>query len=59
MNNQCHMLTCRYNVNAKCISNPEYKICTDTVKKVLGEDKYDSFLKWEKEQIEKGRSCQK
>ena len=29
MNNQCHMLTCRYNHKAECIRDPEYKICRE------------------------------
>ena len=53
MNNQCHMLTCRYNVFAKCTSEKDYQICTDVVKKVLGEDRYNSFLEWEKSEIKR------
>jgi hypothetical protein len=56
MNKQCHMLTCRYNYKAECIDGREYKICTDVVKQVLGEDRYNSFLEWEKLEIKrKGR----
>lgn len=57
MNSQCHMLTCRYNYKAECTNECEYKICIDVVKQVLGEDRYNSFLKWEKSEIKK-RSCQ-
>ena len=53
MNNQCHMLTCRYNHKAECIDGREYKICTDAVKSVLGEDRYNSFLEWEKSEIKR------
>ena len=53
MNNQCHMLTCRYNHKAECIDGREYKICTDVVKQVLGEDRYNSFLEWEKLEIKR------
>ena len=53
MNNQCHMLTCRYNHKAECIDGREYKICTDVVKQVLGEDRYNSFLEWEKSEIKR------
>ena len=35
MNKQCHMLTCRYNINSKCISEKDYQKCTDVVKRVL------------------------
>mgnify|MGYP000910539123 CR=1 FL=1 len=54
MNSQCHMLTCRYNHKAECINECEYKICIDAAKQVLGEDRYNSFLKWEKSEIKKG-----
>ena len=53
MNKQCHMSTCRYNHKAECTSDPEYKICTDAVIGVLGEDRYNSFLEWEKSEIER------
>ena len=47
------MLTCRYNHKAECIDGREYKICTDVVKQVLGEDRYNSFLEWEKSEIKR------
>jgi hypothetical protein len=47
------MLTCRYNHKAECIDEREYKICIDVVKQVLGEDRYNSFLEWEKLEIER------
>ena len=53
MNNQCHMLTCRYNHKAECISDTEYKICTDAVKSALGENGYNLFLEWEKSEIKR------
>ena len=53
MSNQCHMLTCRYNHKAECMDGREYKICTDVVKQVLGEDRYNSFLEWEKSEIKR------
>jgi hypothetical protein len=53
MNKQCHMLTCRYNHKAECIDGREYKICIDVVKQVLGEDRYNSFLEWEKSEIKR------
>ena len=53
MNNQCHMLTCRYNINANCTSEKDYQACTDAVIGVLGKDRYDSFLEWEKSEIER------
>lgn len=53
MNKPCHMLTCRYNHKAECIDGREYKICTDVVKQVLGEDRYNSFLEWEKSEIKR------
>ena len=53
MNNQCHMSTCRYNINAKCTSIKDYKACTDAVIGVLGKDRYNSFIKWEKSEIER------
>lgn len=53
MNNQCHMLTCRYNHKDECINECEYKICIDVVRQVLGEDRYNSFLKWEKSEIKR------
>ena len=53
MNKQCHMLTCRYNHKAECIDGLEYKICIDVVKQVLGEDRYNSFIEWEKSEIKR------
>ena len=53
MNKQCHMLTCRYNHKAECIDGLEYKICIDVVKQVLGEDRYNSLLEWEKSEIKR------
>lgn len=47
--NQCHKTDCRYNIQGQCTDKPNYKECTRVVKQVLGEDRYDSFLKWEKE----------
>ena len=56
MSNQCHMLTCRYNINAKCTSEKDYKVCTDAVIGVLGKEKYESFLEWEKSEITKKKA---
>lgn len=53
MNKQCHMLTCRYNINAKCTSEKAYQTCTEAVKRVLGEERYNSFLEFEKTEIER------
>lgn len=55
-NHQCHMLNCRYNSGAKCTSERNYEICTSAIIGVLGEDRYNSFLRWEKAEIEKKKN---
>lgn len=54
--NQCHMLTCRYNINTNCTSKTDYKVCTDAIVGVLGKDKYESFLQWEKSEINRKKA---
>ena len=56
MNNQCHMINCRYNINAKCTSEKDYQACTEAVVGVLGKDRYNSFLEWEKSEIERKKN---
>lgn len=51
--NQCHKTDCRYNVQGRCIDDPNYEKCTIVVKQVLGEKQYEKFLEWEKEELKK------
>lgn len=51
---QCGRIECRYNFSGKCADEENYDICLNAVKQVLGEKRYEDFLEFEKEQIERG-----
>lgn len=50
---QCGRTICRYNIHGECCSEHDYEVCTTVCKEVLGK-RYEDFLEYEKERIERG-----